>query len=216
MGRSTVSRKSPSPGDPSASATAATGAELARDHDGASDLCDGNARHFRHGLDHDALERALPELTEEQARQEPLLVLGRSPEEICQRIAAGALRPRPGNRSNTRHRLVHLEQLERGRCGRWRRLTKRRPADSDRPLGKESGEIGDRHSDFVGGRLAECLCEPRDLRELRAGGGDVARSLGNLVEEHRRHSTGRRRALTCLSSGAGRTCRQVRAKRRER
>ena len=53
----------------------------------------GDLGSLRHRFDHDSLERALAELTEEEPSQKPLLALGRAPEEVSERIASRGLRP---------------------------------------------------------------------------------------------------------------------------
>ena len=93
-----------SPADPSASAAEATAPSSPATMTARRTSAAGNACDLRYRLDHDALERALPELAEEQARQEPLLALGRPAEEIGQRVAARGLRPGAGDRRDVRHR----------------------------------------------------------------------------------------------------------------
>jgi hypothetical protein len=71
--------------------------QLAREHDCPPHLLRRHARSSGDGLDHHSLERALAQVAEEQPGQEPLLGLGRAPEEGGKLVPANRLRARAGS-----------------------------------------------------------------------------------------------------------------------
>jgi hypothetical protein len=94
--------------------------ELAGEHDRPPHLRGREVCGPRDRLDHDPLERALPELAQEEPDEEALLRLGRAREESRQLVAARGLGPRSRDARDARRGRVDVEQLK--RRGRRSRL----------------------------------------------------------------------------------------------
>jgi hypothetical protein len=164
--------------------------EIARKHRGSADVRNRDARRLRHRVGHDAFERALAKLAEEQTDEQSLLRLRRSGEQRPEFAAARRLRPATGDSLDTSHCRIDLQHLERGRrlSGR-RRLAERSPSHSDRPLGELAREVRDRDADLGGRRVRQAERDALDLLEPRGRRGDVSRRVRDLGQEHRLHST---------------------------
>ncbi len=163
--------------------------EIAGEHRRATHLRGRYAGRPRDRVGHDAFERALPKLAEEQADEETLLGLGRSREQRGELVAARSLGALTDDRLQARHRRVDLEQLERCAVGRGRLLAERRPPHADGSLRQLARQVGDRDSDLLGRRRTKALGDARDLREPRRRRGDVSRRRRYQREKHPRHST---------------------------
>ena len=181
-------------------------AEIAREHEGAPHVRDGDAGGARHRVGDDALERALTELAVEECAEEPLFGLGRTGEELGDRATARPLRSGAARSPDRPERRVDLEKLERRAFGRRREVAERRPADADRPVRKGAGQVRDGDGRLVRARSAKTGGEGSDLggarRRLRDGGGRP----GDLVEEHRRRLSrlGGRQVRQACRSRSGR------------
>ena len=105
--------------------------KLAREHHRPANVCCRDLGRPRDRLDHDSLERALPELAVERPAEKPLLGRRRPSEESQQLVPALCLRAGAGGRSDTPEGSVDLENLEGGAGGGWRQAAKGGPAHPD-------------------------------------------------------------------------------------
>ena len=160
--------------------------QIPGEHERSPDRAGRQARGLRDRVRDDPLQRTLPELAEEERREEALLRLGRPGEEIGELRAARRLRARPCDPRDPRHGRVDFEQLQRRRrLGGGRQFSERRPADPDGALRQHTGEIGDRDAHLTRLGTLETVGEPRHLPEPSARRGDVRGGPGDLLEEHR-------------------------------
>ena len=159
-------------------------AKIAGEHQRAPNSRGGKPRRLRDRLRHHALERALPQPSEQQAGEERLLRLRRAPEEGLELLAATSLRAGSANLCDARERGVDLEQLERRLSGRRRQLSQRGPPHADRSLREDARQIGHGRSHLLRSRPGEAVGETADLGEPGRRAGDVGRRLRDLREEH--------------------------------
>ena len=75
----------------------------------------GHLRRARDGVDHHALEGSLADLAHQEPSQEALFLLGRTGEQVVERLPASRLRPGAGESADPAERLVDLDELERRR-----------------------------------------------------------------------------------------------------
>ena len=100
-----------------------------------SDLRGRDAGRLGHRVGHDALERALPQVTGDQPDQELPLALRRAPDQPGEQRPAPGLRAGPGERADRLERGVGLGQ-------RQRRLTRWRVCASSAPRPRRRGQAG--------------------------------------------------------------------------
>ena len=135
-------------------------------------------------VDHDALQRALAQLADQQLAQEPLLRRGRAGEQLSQQGPAGRLRPGPGLPADLVERRVDRADPQGRRVRRGRHLAQRGPADTDLPLPKLAGEERDRRGRLVGVGPAEHVGEQSDLAKPRGRAGHRRRRVGQVPQQH--------------------------------
>ena len=153
-----------------------------REHRRAANLRRRDGGRLRDGLDHDALERALAELTVDEPAEQQLLGLGRAAEELVELSLARSLRPGACRGAEAIERGGDVEQLERRRHGRRRELSQRRPADPEPRHG--TGEERDRDRHLLRAQRPQAGGELLDLRRARARLRHGARGTGELGEQH--------------------------------
>ena len=88
--------------------------KLAREHQRTADVFCRDVGRPRDRVDHDSLERPLPELAVERPAEKPLLGLRRPAEQSMQLVPALRLRAGAGGCSDTPEGRVDVENLERG------------------------------------------------------------------------------------------------------
>jgi len=185
-----LERAEPEPGEAGGSVRerrAGDRSEVRAEHQRAPDGRRRDLRGPSHRLQHQALERALPHLAGEQTAEEPLLVLGRPPEQLGECGSARGLRSRAGSRADPAQGRVHREQLERGTgFGRHRQLAQGGPADADRPVRERAREVRHRERDLLWSRPPQRRREQLDLARAGARGGHPGRGQHEVVEEHHR------------------------------
>ena len=112
-------------------------AEILRVHGRAPDLVDGYLGRSGDCIEHDAFERALPQLADQQPDQEFLLVARRTSEQGLQRLRAPGRRARTAQRRHVCDAAVDLVDRQRCRVCRPARLAglaQGRVADAEAPL----------------------------------------------------------------------------------
>ena len=164
--------------------------QVAGEHRRPPDLGPRDAGRLRDRVEHHALERALTQLAEQQRPQEPLLPLRRTAEELGDLRLPECLRSLSRHRRDPADRGVHVEELECGLRRRRGQRAQRRPPHSDRALRQLAGEVGDRDRHLLGTQRAEGVGDQRRLPVASGRPGDLLRRSGDLVEQHRRHSSG--------------------------
>ncbi len=150
-----------------------------------------------HRLDHDAVQRALAQLAEDQAHQEALLEIGRGRKEPCQPLGARSRRPRPRDRGQRAERPVDVPDRQRrlrgGRGGPG--VAKGGGPDPDAALRQPSAEVRHRQRRLGGLQASQQRDQTLDLLPATARGGHRPRGLDEFVEEHR----GRIEGLSAVS-----------------
>jgi hypothetical protein len=143
------------------------------------------------GVGHDARERALAQVAEQQPDQERLLVGVGAHEQRTERVAPPALGARSGEPADRGERLLDLGHRQGGlRRGR-RSVAQHRPADADLALGQLAREPADDGRHLAGSRAGEQLGERGDLRRARPRGGDGRRGVDERAEPQGRQRSGR-------------------------
>ena len=124
-----------------------------------------------------------------------------------------ACEPGPASPPMRRERGVDLERARASAAGAGGgQIAERGPADADRPVRQRAREVGDRDRDLVWPELRRgSAASARDLRRARRRLRDGCRGAGDLVEEHRRRFSRRRRRLR---GGVSRSCRARQHERR--
>src|SRR6185295_15709159 len=130
--------------------------------------------------------RAVPELADEEAREEVLLVGGRALDERRHESHAPPRRSRPRLAPDRRERAIDVVEGEVGRAGgrALANLAELRVADADLSLRQLAGEIGDGESQAarIAREPAQVLGDVRDLLVARARRADLARGFDELEE----------------------------------
>ena len=146
--------------------------ELAREHHRPPDLGDGEARGPRDRLHHHALERALAQLAEEEPDEEPLLGLGRAPEQRRELLAARSLRAGPGDARDPRRGRVHLQRARSSRAARAGSGSSRSAAQPT-PI-VPCGSTPERYATAIGTSSGDACSSAAASRETFASRDDVA------------------------------------------
>ena len=162
--------------------------EVTGHHDGAPDVADREPGGFGDRLDHQAFERALAQLAEQQPDQKILLVGGRAGKQLTQQpraLGAGAL---AADLDEAIQRRVEIGKRERGCGGRGRaaRCAQGRMADADPALARHAREHADRGVDPGGRAAAEEARQLLDLEQSPGTRGDPPRGQDDVVQLHRR------------------------------
>jgi hypothetical protein len=155
-------------------------AERAAHHHRPAHLGHGYRSRAGDGLGHHAFQRALAQLTGEQAVQKLLLGLGGPAEQLADQRLPRGRRPLAGDRADRGEPGVHLAQRQRGGGRRGEPAPQRSPSHADLPLRQFPGQVrdGDRHLERPG--LAQHGRKRLDLGEPGARRGHGPRHPGNL------------------------------------
>ena len=148
--------------------------EVAGEHGGPPHRRGGQRRGPSDGVGHEARERALPELAEQQPADQLGFGLGGRREQRGQAGAAGARRSRAGERGEVVERGVEVAHGEdRARGGLDVDLADGRPPDTDAALAGRACQQRDRGHHLVGRQPGEQVGEQRDLGRPRRGRPDL-------------------------------------------
>ena len=128
----------------------------------------------------------MPELAEQQAEQEVLLLCGRGAHERAQQLRAGGGRSGSGHRGDPIEQRINFDQLEaRGVRGRHvAQPGQRGAADLHPPLPRLAAEEGDHDRDFFGRDAGEEIRQVSDLLQPPGCAGDRARDLRHRPQMH--------------------------------
>ena len=148
-------------------------------------LAAGTSRGSGDGVQHDTLERALPQLTGEQADEELLLVGGGGVQQGGEDGVPTGHRARSGRAGELGQCVVDRGHRERRRRRRLARpLREGAPADTQAALPGFAGEPGGDRLDLVGVRAAEEVGDRRGLRGAGPGGRDGGGGGDDVGEQH--------------------------------
>ena len=142
-----------------------------------------------HRVEHHPFEGALAETSGQRQAQEPVLGLGRPPEQLGQDRVPGADRPGPGRHRQAGHGTVDVGDGERRLRGRRRRKGgQRRPAHPDPALPGLAAQQRDSRRHLVGLQPPQKVGQGRHLGRARRRGGHPLRRRHELREERHRRS----------------------------
>ena len=158
---------------------------VAGHHDGAPDAVGRGGEGFGEGFQHDAFERALAQLAEDQGGEKRLLSLGGAGEEGIQQVAAAAVGAGTGDAGERFQGLIHVADFEGGVPGRSGcGVAERGVSDVDAVLQGAAGEKGHDGVDLIEGSAAKESREQVDLFQALRGLGDAVRDFDEVMEQH--------------------------------
>ena len=162
--------------------------KIARDHERPAHGRRGKPRRFCHPFDHDAFERAVPQLAAEQPADEILFVRDPFLEKIAQKIGAPLRRARTGDGFEIVKNAVELQELESRRVSRLD-TAERRVANTDTPLTDTAREIADHERHFAPLRATQKISEMPRFFEPASRCGDGVRHRHEIRKFHRRDAS---------------------------
>ena len=163
------SRNSASAAAPPVSAAAATGPTAPRSIAARRTSAGGTLGGRRHGVEHHALERSLPQLAGEQPAQQLLLAAVARPNSAGQPAPARPASPALRAPAMVVERRVDLADGQRRLGRRRRQVAQRGPADAGAPLRQLAGQVGDHDGHLVGVRRTQASATGATFA-VRAGG----------------------------------------------